>query len=48
MGAGGIGATLNTTFSRYEYDVAAAVLLIIIALVLAAEYASGWIRRGIQ
>lgn len=45
VGAGGIGATLNTALDRYEFDTAAAILLIIIAIVLACEYASGWIRR---
>jgi phosphonate transport system permease protein len=30
VGAGGIGATLNTAFDRYEFDTAAAILLIII------------------
>lgn len=45
VGAGGIGATLNTAFDRYEFDSAAAILLLIIAIVLLAEYASGWVRR---
>jgi phosphonate transport system permease protein len=48
VGAGGIGDTLNTAFDRYEFDTAAAVLLIIIAIVLAAEYSSSWIRRKVQ
>jgi phosphonate transport system permease protein len=48
VGAGGIGDTLNTAFDRYEFDTAAAVLLVIIAIVLAAEYASSWIRRKVQ
>ena len=33
VGAGGIGATLNTAISRYEYDSAGAILLLIIAIV---------------
>lgn len=45
VGAGGIGATLNTALDRYEFDNAAAILLLIIAIVLACEYGSGWIRR---
>jgi phosphonate transport system permease protein len=45
VGAGGIGATLNTSISRYEYDSAAAVLICIIAIVLAVEYSSGFVRR---
>ena len=30
VGAGGIGATLNTAFDRYEFDTAAAILILII------------------
>jgi phosphonate transport system permease protein len=45
VGAGGIGATLNTAMDRYEFDVAAAVILVIIAIVMVAEYFSGIIRR---
>ncbi|MCB8888343.1 phosphonate ABC transporter, permease protein PhnE [Vreelandella malpeensis] len=48
VGAGGIGATLNTSLSRYEYGTAAAILLIIIAIVLASEYASSHVRRFTQ
>jgi phosphonate transport system permease protein len=48
VGAGGIGDTLNTAFDRYEFDTAAAILLIIIAIVLACEYASGYLRRWVQ
>ena len=48
VGAGGIGATLNTAFARYEYDTAAAVLLIIIGIVMVAEYSSGLIRQRVQ
>lgn len=46
-GAGGIGATLNTAMDRYEFDSAAAIIMIIIAIVMASEYASGWLRRRI-
>lgn len=45
VGAGGIGATLTTAFSRYEFETVSAILLIIIGLVFAAEVASGRIRR---
>jgi len=48
VGAGGIGATLNTAFDRYEYDTAAAILLIIIFIVMALEYLSGVIRAMVQ
>lgn len=48
VGAGGIGATLNTAIDRYEYDSAGAILLIIIGIVLIVEYTSGLIRRRLQ
>ena len=48
VGAGGIGATLNTAFDRYEYDTAAAILLIIILIVMGLEYLSGVIRARVQ
>lgn len=48
VGAGGIGATLNTSISRYEYDTAGAILLIIIFIVMIAEYSSSYIRKWVQ
>jgi phosphonate transport system permease protein len=48
VGAGGIGATLNTAMDRYEFDSAAAIILVIIFIVMAAEYSSGWLRKRIQ
>ncbi|MCZ4353737.1 phosphonate ABC transporter, permease protein PhnE [Roseovarius aestuarii] len=48
VGAGGIGATLNTSFDRYEYDTAAAILILIILVVMALEYLSGIIRARVQ
>lgn len=48
VGAGGIGATLNTAIDRYEYDSAGAILILIIAIVLVVEYSSSWIRRWVQ
>ncbi|MFP7569982.1 phosphonate ABC transporter, permease protein PhnE [Marivita sp. S2033] len=48
VGAGGIGATLNTSFDRYEYDTAAAILLLIIGIVMALEYLSGIVRARVQ
>ncbi len=46
VGAGGIGATLNTAFSRYEFDTAAAILILIIAIVFVGETVSGRLRAG--
>ena len=48
VGGGGIGATLNTAFDRYEFDSAAAILIVIIVLVMAVEYTSGFVRRWVQ
>ncbi len=48
VGAGGVGATLNTAFSRYEFDTAAAIILIIIVLVVLLEYLSSLIRAWVQ
>ena len=48
VGAGGIGATLNTAMDRYEYDSAAAILILIILIVMAAEYMSGFVRKWVQ
>ena len=48
VGAGGIGATLNTAFDRYEFDTAAAILLLIIGTVMMLEYLSGIIRAQVQ
>ncbi len=48
VGAGGIGATLNTAIDRYEFDSAGAILIIIIVIVMAAEYSSSHVRKWVQ
>ncbi|NCQ24915.1 MAG: phosphonate ABC transporter, permease protein PhnE [Rhodobacteraceae bacterium CG17_big_fil_post_rev_8_21_14_2_50_63_15] len=48
VGAGGIGATLNTAIDRYEYDSAGAILLIVIGIVMVAEYSSSSLRKHLQ
>ncbi len=48
VGGGGIGATLLTAFDRYEFDSAAAILLVIIGIVFVVEYSSGLIRKRVQ
>lgn len=48
VGAGGIGATLNTSIQRYEFDIAAAMILMVIAIVFVLEYLSGWVRKKVQ
>ena len=44
VGAGGIGQTLSASFTRYDYDFAAAILLGIIALVALGEWFSDRVR----
>lgn len=48
VGAGGIGATLKTALDRYEYDTAAAILLVIVGIVTLAESVSSHLRRWVQ
>ena len=48
VGAGGIGATLNTSINRYDYDTSATILLLIIVIVLMSEYFSGYVRKWTQ
>lgn len=48
VGAGGIGQTLSASFSRYDHDFAAAILLSIIALVALGEWFSDWVRRRMR
>ncbi|MCA0407171.1 MAG: phosphonate ABC transporter, permease protein PhnE [Proteobacteria bacterium] len=45
VGGGGIGAPLFTAYQRFDYDVVLTILLIIIGLILIAEFVSGRIRR---
>ena len=48
VGAGGIGQTLSASFSRYDYDFAAAILLAIIALVALGEWFSDRVRTKLR
>jgi phosphonate transport system permease protein len=48
VGAGGIGATLYNAFSRYDYDFALAILLVVVAIVLVGEAVSALARRWVQ
>ena len=48
VGAGGIGQTLSASFSRYDYDFTAAILLAIVALVAFGEWFSDWARRRMR
>lgn len=48
VGGGGIGAPLFTAYQRFDYDVVLTILLIIIAIIMVTELASGRIRRVFQ
>ncbi len=48
VGAGGVGQTLATTFSRYDYDFSLAILLTIIALVFIGEFLSNRVRGRLR
>ncbi len=48
VGAGGIGQTLSTSFSRYDYDFSLAILLAIISLVFLGEFFSTWVRGRLR
>lgn len=47
VGAGGVGAVLNTAMGRYDYNTAAAMLIVIVVLVMLGEYASARVRGGL-
>lgn len=48
VGGGGIGAPLFTAYQRFDYDVVLTILLIIIGLIMIAEFVSNRIRRIFQ
>ena len=48
VGAGGIGGSLSAAFSRYDYDFASAILLVIALLVAVGEWFSDWARRKLR
>lgn len=48
VGGGGIGAPLFTAYQRFDYDVVLTILLIIIGLIMIAEFVSARIRRIFQ
>ncbi|HEX9905817.1 MAG TPA: phosphonate ABC transporter, permease protein PhnE [Propylenella sp.] len=48
VGAGGIGATLNTSMERYAYDTAAAIMMLIILVVMFCEYSSSYVRKWVR
>lgn len=47
VGAGGIGIELQVSMDMFRYDEAATIILAILALVIAVEQASSWLRRRV-
>jgi len=45
IGAGGIGYLMNTSFRTFQYQEAAAMILVLIALVILVDYLSSRLRR---
>ena len=45
IGAGGIGYLMNTSFRTFQYQEAAAMILVLIALVMLVDYLSSRLRR---
>jgi phosphonate transport system permease protein len=48
VGAGGIGGTLFAAFKRFDYDFVAAILLVIIGLIFAAEIVATRVRAALR
>jgi phosphonate ABC transporter permease subunit PhnE len=48
VGGGGIGSTLFTAFQRFDYDFVLTIVIAIVAVVMAGEIVSGWMRRLFQ
>jgi phosphonate transport system permease protein len=44
IGAGGIGYLMNTSFRTFQYQEAAAIVLVLIALVVLVDYMSSRLR----
>lgn len=47
IGAGGIGNLLNTSFKSFQYQEAAAIVLILIVLILAVDWCSARLRKWV-
>ena len=45
VGAGGIGLALHDTLRLFNYDQAAALILIILLTILVIDYLSAWLRK---
>lgn len=47
VGAGGIGTALHVSLQLFNYRQASALILVILATLIALDYASGWLRSKI-
>jgi phosphonate transport system permease protein len=45
VGAGGIGTALQVSLELFNYRQASALIIVILVTLIAADYASGWLRR---
>ena len=48
VGAGGIGFEIKTTMGLFQYDQAAALILVVGTTILAIDYLSAWARRKVR
>jgi phosphonate transport system permease protein len=47
IGAGGIGYLMNTSFRTFQYQEAAAIVVVLIVLVMFVDYASSRLREWV-
>ena len=48
VGAGGIGMELTVAFRLFQYDRAAALVLVVLAVIVTIDYFSDWARRNVR
>ncbi|MCH8497373.1 MAG: phosphonate ABC transporter, permease protein PhnE [Marinobacter sp.] len=48
VGAGGIGTALSTALRTFNYDRAAAMILVMVATILLIDFISAWLRKRLQ
>lgn len=48
VGAGGIGATLMTSFQTYDFALSSAIIIVIVAIVMFGELVSAVVRQRVQ
>jgi phosphonate transport system permease protein len=47
IGAGGIGYLMNTSFRTFQYQEAAAIVLVLVVLVMVVDYGSSRLREWV-